>query len=181
MNSGKYLYKNSINKDSKMKKQNKKQMNNGSKFSKKVKKEENSLINRKIKREEEKVNNKNKNEINQNIYNQSIPIENQMNQINIQNMFYQYYQNQKEFIQFFPQKQNYYDLKEISNKIYSRGIVNNIIGAFFIEKCIEDEKQKNKEENKLEENIISKSEEKELKYLQTKKKKIVILKIKNKI
>ena len=49
MNSGKYLYKSSINKDSKMKKQNSKQMNNGSKTSKKVKKEENSLINKKTK------------------------------------------------------------------------------------------------------------------------------------
>ena len=162
MNSGKYLYKSSINKDSKTIKQNLKQMNNGSKGSKKVKKEENSLINKKKKREEEKVNNKNKNEISQNIYNQGIPIENQMSQMNIQNLYYQYYQNQMEFNQFLPQKEYNYDLKEIADKIYSRGIVNNIIGAFFIDKCIEDEKQKNKEENKLEEKINSKSEEKEL-------------------
>ena len=72
MNSGKYLYKNSINKNSKMKKQISKQMNNGSKFPKKVKKEENNLINKKKKREEEKnINNNNKNEINQNIYKQA--------------------------------------------------------------------------------------------------------------
>ena len=163
MNSGKYLYKSSINKDSKMKKQNLKQMNNGSKSSKKVKKEEISLINKKKKREEEKINNKNKNEINQNIYNQGIPIENQMSQINFQNMYYQYYQNQMLFNQYMPQEEHNYNLKEIADKIYSRGIVNNIIAAFFIDKCIEDEKRKNKEEDKLEEKkIISKSEEKEL-------------------
>ena len=163
MNSGKYLYKSSINKDSKTKKQNPKQMNNGYKISKNVKKEENSLINKKKKREEEKnINNKNKNEINPNIYNQGIQIENQMNQMSIQNMYYQYYQNQMEFNQFLPQKEYNYDIKEIADKIYSRGIVNNIIGAFFIDKCIEEEKQKNKEENNLEEKINSKSEEKEL-------------------
>ena len=163
MNSGKYLYKNSINKNSKMKKQISKQMNNGSKFPKKVKKEENNLINKKKKREEEKnINNNNKKEINQNIYKQGIPIENPMNQMRIQNIYYQYYQNQMEFNQILSQKEYNYDLKEITDKIYSRGIVNNIIGAFFIDKCIQDEKQKNKEENKLEEKINSKSEEKEL-------------------
>ena len=161
MNSGKYLYKSSINKDTKNKKQNLKQINNGTKSSKKVKKEENNLINKKKKREEEKnVNNKIKNEINQNIYKQGIPIENQMSQVNIQNMYYQYYQNP--FNQYIPQEEHNYNLKEIADKIYSRGIVNNIIAAFFIDKCIEDEKQKNKEENKIEEKINSKSEEKEL-------------------
>ena len=137
-------------------------MNSGNKGSKKVKKEENSLINKKKKIEEEKVNNKNKNEISQNIYNQRFPIENQMSQMNIQNLYYQYYQNQMEFNQFLPQKEYNYDLKEIADKIYSRGIVINNIGAFFIDKYIEDEKKKNKKENKLEEKIISKSEEKEL-------------------
>ena len=57
MNSGKYLYKNSINKNSKMKKQISKQMNNGSKFPKKVKKEENNLINKKKKRKKKKKKN----------------------------------------------------------------------------------------------------------------------------
>ena len=160
MNSGKYLYKSSINKDSKMKKQNSKQMNNGSQSSKKVKKEENNLLNKKKKREEEKkVNNQNKNEIEQNIYKQIFPFDNQMNQMSIQNMYYQYYQNDLEY-QILPQKD--YNIKEIADKTFSRGIVNNIIGALFIVKCIEDEKQKNNEENKLEQKINSKSEEKKL-------------------
>ena len=161
MNSGKYLYKSSNKKDSKMEKQNPKQ-NNGNKNTKKIRKEENNLINKKKKREEEKmINNQNKNEIQQNKYKGGFPFEKQFNQISIPNMYYPYYPNEIG-CQYLPEKEYYCDIKEIADKIFSRGIVNNIIGAFFIGKCIEEEKLKKNEDNKCEEVTIPKSEEKEL-------------------
>ena len=161
MNSDKNLKNNFPNKKTKTKKQNPK-ISNDNLGSQKIDKneEEINLLNKKKKREENELNNNDKIEINQNMFNQYnfyqglfiSPNVMQMQPINNKDSNYQeiyqniYYINNP--YEFFPNEelQNYcpepktennggggINLKDINNNIYKRGIVNNIIGAFFIE------------------------------------------------
>ena len=163
MNSEKDLKNNFPNKKTKTKKQNPK-ISNDNLGSQKIDKneEEINLLNKKKKREENELNNNDKIEINQNMFNQYnfyqglfiSPNVMQMQPINNKDSNYQeiyqniYYINNP--YEFFPNEelQNFcpepktennggggggINLKDINNNIYKRGIVNNIIGAFFIE------------------------------------------------
>ena len=175
MNSEKDLKNNFPNKKTKTKKQNPK-ISNDNLGSQKIDKneEEINLLNKKKKREENELNNNDKIEINQNMFNQYnfyqglfiSPNVMQMQPINNKDSNYQeiyqniYYINNP--YEFFPNEelQNYcpepktenngggggINLKDINNNIYKRGIVNNIIGAFFIEEYNEKKNNLNEEE-----------------------------------
>ena len=176
MNSDKNLKNNFPNKKTKTKKQNPK-ISNDNLGSQKIDKneEEINLLNKKKKREENELNNNDKIEINQNMFNQYnfyqglfiSPNVMQMQPINNKDSNYQeiyqniYYINNP--YEFFPNEelQNYcpepktennggggggINLKDINNNIYKRGIVNNIIGAFFIEEYNEKKNNLNEEE-----------------------------------
>ena len=175
MNSDKDLKNNFPNKKTKTKKQNPK-ISNDNLGSQKIDKneEEINLLNKKKKREENELNNNDKIEINQNMFNQYnfyqglfiSPNVMQMQPINNKDSNYQeiyqniYYINNP--YEFFPNEelQNYcpepktenngggggINLKDINNNIYKRGIVNNIIGAFFIEEYNEKKNNLNEEE-----------------------------------
>ena len=140
-------------------------------MSKLYKKEEDSLLNKKKKREETKQKNKlektkpNKNVNNINQYNNYMALYmNQMQPINNQaylegcpNLYY--YNGMNPPYQYPPQMMGYSPifpsyfveqpkcLEDCINNIYQRGIVNNIIGAFFIKES--QEKQKNREKRKI--------------------------------
>ena len=137
------------------------------------KKEEDSLLNKKKKREEIKQKNKaekakaNKNANGINQYNnymglymsQMQPINNQPQGYyeGYQNIYYYNginapYQYQTQMIGYNPYFHQYIldqpkTLEEHAELIYQRGIVNNIIGAFFIKECLE--KNKNNEKRKV--------------------------------
>ena len=137
------------------------------------KKEENSLLNKKKKREEIKQKNKaekaktNKNSNGMNQYNnymglymsqiQSINNQQQGYYEGYQNIYYYNginapYQYQAQMIGYNPYFHQYIldppkTLEEHAELIYQRGIVNNIIGAFFIKEC--QEKNKNNEKRKV--------------------------------
>ena len=176
MSSDKNLKNNFPNKKTKTKKQNPK-ISNDNLGSQKIDKneEEINLLNKKKKREENELNNNDKIEINQNMFNQYnfyqglfiSPNVMQMQPINNKDSNYQeiyqniYYINNP--YEFFPNEelQNYcpepktennggggggINLKDINNNIYKRGIVNNIIGAFFIEEYNEKKNNLNEEE-----------------------------------
>ena len=136
-------------------------------ISKLYKKEEETLLNKKKKREEIKQKNKSEKRVNRNGYNQYnnnyypglyMP---QMPPINNQNPAimndYQYYYYNTSY-QFPPQMYGFppyfspffnapKSLQDSLNSIYQRGIVNNIIGSFFIKEC--QEKFKNNEKRKV--------------------------------
>lgn len=188
MNSGKNFYKSYINKKTKVKNKKEKIISNEDDSEKNS--ENNNLLNKKKKRDEEE-NEQDKIEINQNMYNQYniyqrlyvSPIEMQIQQINNQNTNYPelyqniyYINNPYEFIadqrdvgyNSFEQEKMI-DLKGSINNMYNRGIVNNIIGAFFIEECknyikpidIEEKIVNDKKINEEKKLPISKGEEKQ--------------------
>lgn len=188
MNSGKNFYKSYINKKTKIKNKKEKIISNEDDSEKNS--ENNNLLNKKKKRDEEE-NEQDKIEINQNMFNQYniyqrlyvSPIEMQIQQINNQNTNYPelyqniyYINNPYEFIadqrdveyNSFEQEKMI-DLKGSINNMYNRGIVNNIIGAFFIEECknyikpidIEEKIVNDKKINEEKKLPISKGEEKQ--------------------
>jgi len=138
-------------------------------MSKLYKKEEESILNKKKKREEVKQKNKTekaktKNNVNgMNQYNNYMGLYmNQMQPMNNQGQgyideykniyYYPPYQYPTSMIGYNPYFQQYiYEepqtLDDNINMIYNRGIVNNIIGAFYIQEC--QEKMKNKEKRKV--------------------------------
>jgi hypothetical protein len=178
MNSGKYLYSGTTNKKiPSTKKINKPQLkyitvetiNHFKKFlSRLYKKEEETLLNKKKKREETKQKNKyEKNKINNinnpNHYNYYPGMYMPPMQINNQNPAYfneyqnyyyvnpQSYQMGQQMIgpQYYPPyiiPQN--TLEDSLNIIYNRGIVNNIIGAFFIKECLDRQRQGQRQSEK---------------------------------
>lgn len=144
-------------------------INHFKKFISKLYKEEDSLLNKKKKREEIKQKNKsektrvNRNGINQYNCYQGLYMP-PMQQINNQNPgFFNDYQNfyyyntsyqypPPQMIGFPPYFPQYMmeppkNLQENLKNIYQKGIVNNIIGAFYIKEC--QEKQKNNEKRKV--------------------------------
>ena len=189
MNSGKNFYDKQINKETKKKQKSKEQNDNNNNINSEkivIKKEENDLLNKKKKREKEEeideekeINQNDKLEINQNMYNQYnfyqgiIPsIEWQLQQLRNQNINYQelyqniyYIQNQynvfpnnNEIQPYFVEGKEFINLKDNINNIYERGIVNNLIGAFFIEECKE---AKNVDEKTINNKINNKKDKKE--------------------
>ena len=140
-------------------------------ISKLYKKEEDTILNKKKKREEIKQKNKfektriNRNGVNQYNYYQSLymPPMSTMQPINNQNpAFFNDYQNlyyynpsyqlSPHMIGIPPYFQQYMveppkNLQESLHNIYSKGMVNNIIGAFYIKEC--QEKLKNNEKRKV--------------------------------
>ena len=139
-------------------------------MSKIYKKDEESILNKKKKREEVKQKNKlektkinkNGNEMNQYsnymglYFNQIQPMNNQGQGYidDCQNIYYYHpqYSTQYSMMGYNPYFQQYFyeqpkSLEENINMIYQRGIVNNIIGAFYIKEC--QEKKKNKEKRKV--------------------------------
>ena len=117
------------------------------------KKEEESLLNKKKKRE---VNNPNQYNFYQNMYMSPMQINNQNPAYynEYQNYYYlnpsqPYQMNRQMFPPFMPNSfiMPPRNLEESLNMIYSRNIVNHIIGAFFIKEC--QERQKNSEKRKV--------------------------------
>ena len=191
MNSGKNFYDNHANKETKKKQKSKELNDNNNENSKEVINRDN-LLNKKKKREKEEdideskeINANDKLEINQNMYNQYNfyqgfvpPIEWQLEQLQNQNI-----NNYQELIQNFYYIKNQYNifsndneiksfkekvftnLKDNINSIYERGIVNNIIGAFFIEEC---KSMKDLDEININNKCDSKNDKKEDKTLSLK-------------
>ena len=188
MNSEKDSNKTNPNKKTKTKKQNS-NLSNQNLISQNIdKNEEFNLLNKKKKREEKESNKKSdKIEINQNMFNQYNiyqglfipPIGMPMQQINNKDQDYPeiyqkiyYINNSYEFLPNFPNGleikpcyqeskiENNNNLQDTINNIFKRGIVNHIIGAFFIEE-MNDQKKDDEEisnnNNKL--NKINKKEE----------------------
>ena len=177
MNSGTSLYKKQSTKETKKKKKEKILDNDNE--GKIVNKEENNLLNKKKKRvkENEEIQDTNENdklEINQNMFNQynfyqaytPQQLEWQIQTLDKQNInfppelyqnnFY-YIQNQFPIFPNDPELQNIFtqdekpftDINGHINNIYRRGIVNNIIGALFIEEYKEKAKNLNNEEESI--------------------------------
>ena len=174
MNSGKNFYDKHTNKDTKKKQKSKEQSENNNENSQRiVNGEENNFLNKKKNRDKNEINEEkdisqnDKLEINQNMYNQYnfyqgfVPsIEWQLEQLRNQNINYQEYiqniyyiqnqytvfQNDNELQPYLGGEKVFTNLKAHINNIYERGIVNNIIGAFFIEECKE---MKNVDENSI--------------------------------
>ena len=171
MNSEKDSNKTNPNKKTKTKKQNS-NLSNQNLISQNIdKNEEFNLLNKKKKREEKESNKNDKIEINQNMFNQYNiyqglfipPLGMPMVQLNNKDKIYPevyqkiyYINNSDEYFSNFPNDleiksscfqeskiENSNNLQEVINNTYKRGIVNHIIGAFFIEE-LKDEKKKKK-------------------------------------
>lgn len=154
MNSGKNLYKSSPTKKAKIKSKKVKKISS-EENSEKDNENEINLLKKKKKREEKEENEQEKIEINQNMYNQYnfypglyvSPMQMQIQQINNQNTNYpelyqniyyinnpyEFFANQGEIETYPNEQEKIKDIKESINNMFKRGIVNNIIGAFFIE------------------------------------------------
>ena len=197
MNSGTNFYKKQSSKETKKKTKEKiLDSNNIDNEGKIVNNKEDNLLNKKKKRakekeeevEEEEINQNDKLEINQNMFNQYnfypayIPqqLEWQIQQLNKQNINFpsELYQNNFYYIQnqyplfpngsellnpFLQDEKPFTDLNGHINNMYRRGIINNIIGAFFIEECKEKSKNMSNEEETINNRVNLKKEKKEKK------------------